>query len=260
MSTLTVEMTDTSVDARVREIVLQLRVNRLALSSRTSRVLLAAGLTTVGDLVGSTDNDLLQVRGFGRRSLREVRNCLALMGFERAPCAEEPPRADRVHRTALGELPLALLLSGCWENNVQVADALVRCLTSSSSVWLLAGLRQALPSLRDLAFCAHAQALEQSYRSALFGRTFDDAGPRLPGFWDAARTALAVRCDGVQRFALRWEAQGRVASAAKAEAWVVRSTAIVAVADRSHRGEFQVQVLEEELFVGDASSAWAIQA
>lgn len=60
---------------------LQLPVKALELSVRANNCLELAKLSTVGDLVMRTENDLLKVRSFGKTSLREVKRKLSDMNL-----------------------------------------------------------------------------------------------------------------------------------------------------------------------------------
>jgi DNA-directed RNA polymerase subunit alpha len=73
-----------SAAARVDEELLRklnMPVTELDLSVRASNCLESAKLSTVGDLVQHTENDLLKVRSFGKTSLREVKRKLTDMGM-----------------------------------------------------------------------------------------------------------------------------------------------------------------------------------
>lgn len=52
-------------------------IDELELSIRSSNCLRSAGILTVGDLTQQTEADLLSLRHFGRRSLKEVKMALA---------------------------------------------------------------------------------------------------------------------------------------------------------------------------------------
>jgi len=60
---------------------LQMSVQELELSVRATNCLESAKITKVGDLVRHTDADLLEVRSFGKTSLREVKRKLAELGL-----------------------------------------------------------------------------------------------------------------------------------------------------------------------------------
>jgi DNA-directed RNA polymerase subunit alpha len=60
---------------------LALPVSELELSVRSSNCLAAAGIATIGQLVEMTEASLLQLRSFGKTSLREVKSKLAMHGF-----------------------------------------------------------------------------------------------------------------------------------------------------------------------------------
>ena len=60
---------------------LLLPISGLELSVRASTSLKNAKITYLGDLVQNTNNDLLRIPNFGRKSLNEVKNILADMGL-----------------------------------------------------------------------------------------------------------------------------------------------------------------------------------
>lgn len=60
---------------------LSVLVNTLDLSVRSSNCLRLAGIKTIGDLVQKTGHQLLRMRGFGRRSLAEIKEILAEKGL-----------------------------------------------------------------------------------------------------------------------------------------------------------------------------------
>ena len=54
----------------------------IELSSRASNCLKVAGIRTIGELVGRTENDLLAVKNFGKKSLDEIKDKLKEMNLE----------------------------------------------------------------------------------------------------------------------------------------------------------------------------------
>ncbi len=86
--------TSGTVDADMQA-KLDLKIADLDLSVRANNCLESARLTTVGELVRCTENDLLRVRSFGKTSLREVKRKLAelslTLGMELKPEGAEPP-------------------------------------------------------------------------------------------------------------------------------------------------------------------------
>lgn len=54
-------------------------------STRTLNALNAAGVRTVGELVRKTEREMLKIRGFGRKSLAELKNLLHELGLDFAP-------------------------------------------------------------------------------------------------------------------------------------------------------------------------------
>ncbi len=72
---------ETSVmDREVRE-QLQQPVSILDLSVRASNCLAAEGIRTIGDLVGRSEGEMLQVRNFGKTSLKEIKLKLSELGL-----------------------------------------------------------------------------------------------------------------------------------------------------------------------------------
>ena len=57
-------------------------VEMIELSSRASNCLKVAGIRTIGELVGRTENDLLAVKNFGKKSLDEIKDKLKEMNLE----------------------------------------------------------------------------------------------------------------------------------------------------------------------------------
>jgi DNA-directed RNA polymerase subunit alpha len=57
------------------------RIEELDFSVRTYNCLKKANIQTIGDLVQTTEDDLMNIRNFGRKSLLEVRDKLAAFGL-----------------------------------------------------------------------------------------------------------------------------------------------------------------------------------
>jgi DNA-directed RNA polymerase subunit alpha len=68
---------------------LQTRIEDLDFSVRTSNCLRREGISTVGELVQRTENDLMAIRNFGRKSLVEVQEKLAGMDLSLASDSED---------------------------------------------------------------------------------------------------------------------------------------------------------------------------
>jgi len=68
---------------------LQTRIEDLDFSVRTSNCLRREGISTVGELVQRTENDLMAIRNFGRKSLVEVQDKLAGMDLSLASDSED---------------------------------------------------------------------------------------------------------------------------------------------------------------------------
>ena len=56
-------------------------IEELDLSVRSFNCLKRAGINTVGDLINKSEEDMMKVRNLGRKSLEEVINKLASLGF-----------------------------------------------------------------------------------------------------------------------------------------------------------------------------------
>ncbi len=64
-----------------KEKVLEMTIEELDLSVRSFNCLKRAGINTVEDLINKTEEDMMKVRNLGRKSLEEVINKLASLGF-----------------------------------------------------------------------------------------------------------------------------------------------------------------------------------
>ena len=64
-----------------KEKVLEMTIEELDLSVRSFNCLKRAGINTVEDLIAKTEEDMMKVRNLGRKSLEEVINKLASLGF-----------------------------------------------------------------------------------------------------------------------------------------------------------------------------------
>ncbi len=69
---------------------LQTRIEDLDFSVRTMNCLRREGIATVGELIQRSENDLMAIRNFGRKSATEVRDKLAGMGLKLAGDTGEP--------------------------------------------------------------------------------------------------------------------------------------------------------------------------
>jgi len=138
-----------------------------------------------------------------------------------------------------------------------------RELGPSAPPWLLAGVGRALEILAELAEEALEQEKGRRWRARLFGsRAPETEQEPMPGFASFALEELRSRMASLLGFAERW-GEGHAAALrdllpadldegaeGAAEAWVVLSCAIVADADRSYRGEGDVELIERWLFGG----------
>ncbi len=68
-------------DDKGKEKVLEMTIEELDLSVRSFNCLKRANINTVEDLINKTEEDMMKVRNLGRKSLEEVINKLASLGF-----------------------------------------------------------------------------------------------------------------------------------------------------------------------------------
>ena len=68
-------------DEKGKEKALEMTIEELDLSVRSFNCLKRAGINTVEDLINKTEDDMMKVRNLGRKSLEEVINKLASLGF-----------------------------------------------------------------------------------------------------------------------------------------------------------------------------------
>lgn len=64
-----------------KDSLLEMTIEELDLSVRSFNCLKRAGINTVGDLINKSEEDMMKVRNLGRKSLEEVINKLASLGF-----------------------------------------------------------------------------------------------------------------------------------------------------------------------------------
>ena len=65
-----------------KEKVLEMTIEELDLSVRSFNCLKRAGINTVEDLIGKSEEDMMKVRNLGRKSLEEVVSKLDSLGFK----------------------------------------------------------------------------------------------------------------------------------------------------------------------------------
>jgi len=68
-------------DDKGKEKVLEMTIEELDLSVRSFNCLKRAGINTVEDLIGKSEEDMMKVRNLGRKSLEEVMYKLNSLGF-----------------------------------------------------------------------------------------------------------------------------------------------------------------------------------
>ena len=64
-----------------KEKVLEMTIEELDLSVRSFNCLKRAGINTVEDLIGKSEEEMMKVRNLGRKSLEEVMQKLSSLGF-----------------------------------------------------------------------------------------------------------------------------------------------------------------------------------
>lgn len=85
-----IDIGPTATDAYVAE-QLTMPIEQLDLTVRSYNCLKREGIHTVGELIGRSEADLLDIRNFGQKSIDEVRAKLALMGLN---LKDSPPGFD----------------------------------------------------------------------------------------------------------------------------------------------------------------------
>ena len=65
-----------------KEKVLEMTIEELDLSVRSFNCLKRAGINTVEDLIGKSEEDMMKVRNLGRKSLDEVVSKMASLGYD----------------------------------------------------------------------------------------------------------------------------------------------------------------------------------
>lgn len=77
---------------RLQQERLDLSTAEIGLSVRTTNCLEERGIFTVRDLLKCRPEDLLGISNFGEKTLEEVYDALAAVGFHRQPVASRAPR------------------------------------------------------------------------------------------------------------------------------------------------------------------------
>lgn len=70
-------------------------VEELELTVRSANCLKAANIKTIGDLIQKSENEMLETKNFGRKSLREIKDILTSMGLSLGMTLEEANRVKR---------------------------------------------------------------------------------------------------------------------------------------------------------------------
>jgi len=84
-----IEVEKESVRLSIPEEKYNMPVEQLNLSVRTMNCLRRGGITTVGELITKGEKDLLALRNFGQKSMREIEERLEILGLSFTPKAEE---------------------------------------------------------------------------------------------------------------------------------------------------------------------------
>ncbi len=74
-----------SIAKQIEADKLSLAIEELDISSRAMNTLKKLGITTIGDLVKMTEEDLKEAKSIGRKALKEIKEALAEYGLELAP-------------------------------------------------------------------------------------------------------------------------------------------------------------------------------
>jgi DNA-directed RNA polymerase subunit alpha len=69
-------------------------VEQLELSVRTMNCLRRGGITTVGELIGKGEGELLSLHNFGQKSMKEVKERLETLGLSLTPVVGEKVEAE----------------------------------------------------------------------------------------------------------------------------------------------------------------------
>ena len=70
-------------------------VEELELTVRSTNCLKAANIKNIGDLIQKSENEMLETKNFGRKSLKEIRDILVSMGLSLGMTLEEANRVKR---------------------------------------------------------------------------------------------------------------------------------------------------------------------
>jgi DNA-directed RNA polymerase subunit alpha len=73
-------MVEKSKDGKTK--ILEMTIEELDLSVRSFNCLKRAGINTVEDLIGKSEDDMMKVRNLGKKSLDEVVAKLASLGYD----------------------------------------------------------------------------------------------------------------------------------------------------------------------------------
>lgn len=97
------------------------RIDELALPKRAYTRLSNAGIVYIGDLVQLSEAEILRLKGFGRRSLNDLREELASLGLRLGMPPPENWVSSRPHREAMWRMQDALRRILQWSEAYPVA-------------------------------------------------------------------------------------------------------------------------------------------
>jgi DNA-directed RNA polymerase subunit alpha len=90
-----VEPQEKSLPQEITNEDLNRSVEELELTVRSANCLKAANIKTIGDLIQKSENEMLETKNFGRKSLKEIRDILTRMGLSLGMTLEEANRVKR---------------------------------------------------------------------------------------------------------------------------------------------------------------------
>lgn len=85
------EKAESKISSRLSRILLCPIKKEMELSIRAQNCLDGAGITLIGQLVQKSGSELLQLKNFGRTSLKEIENALGEMGLSLGMPLDFPP-------------------------------------------------------------------------------------------------------------------------------------------------------------------------
>src|SRR5690606_34336099 len=92
-----------------RSAILEVPISDFELSVRSRNCLKKMNLRTIGDLLRTSEQDLLGYKNFGETSLSEIKALLASKGLRLGQAADEPKAAERRSAPDVGDVPDELM-------------------------------------------------------------------------------------------------------------------------------------------------------